>query len=95
MQGIAEAAYLVGGEDLVGGRGAVGEGGGEVEEVFEEDFYGGEAGGGCCGELGGDLVDPSTLYVLVGGSEGAREDLRLGTCCRLLVCTTWLYLSGI
>lgn len=50
----------MGGEDLVGGRGAVGEGGGEVEEVFEEDFYGGEAGGGCCGELGGDLVDPST-----------------------------------
>jgi hypothetical protein len=55
----------VGGEDLVGGRGAVGEGGGEVEEVFEEDFYGGEAGGGCCGEFGGDLVDPSTLDVLV------------------------------
>ena len=56
---------MVGGEDLVGGRGAVGEGGGEVEEVFEEDFYGGEAGGGCCGELGGDLVDPGTLDVLV------------------------------
>jgi hypothetical protein len=56
---------LVGGEYLVGGRGTVGECGGEVEEVFEEDFYGGEAGGGCCGELGGYLVDPSTLDVLV------------------------------
>lgn len=53
------------GKYLVGGRGTVGEGGGEVEEVFEEDFYGREAGGGCCGELGGYLVNPSTLDVLV------------------------------
>jgi hypothetical protein len=56
---------LVGGENLVGGRGTVGECGGEVEEVFEEDFYCGEAGCGCCGELWGDLVDPGTLDVLV------------------------------
>lgn len=95
MQGIAEATYLVGGEYLVGGRGAVGEGGGEVEEVFEEDFYGGEAGLSCCGELGGNLVDPGTLDVLVGESEEGSEDLRLRTCYRLLVCTTWLCLSRI
>jgi len=54
-------------EDLVGGRGASWEAGGEVEEVFEEDFDGGEAGGGGCGELGRQLMDPCTLEVVSWG----------------------------
>ncbi len=55
----------MGGEYLVGGCGTVREGGGKVEEIFEEDFYGVEAGCGCCCELGRNLVNPGTLDVLV------------------------------
>jgi hypothetical protein len=55
----------VGGQELVGGCGAVGEAGGEVEEIFEEDFDCREAGVGCCSELGWDLVQPGALELLV------------------------------
>jgi hypothetical protein len=51
-------------EDLVGGGGSAWKAGGEIEEVFEEDFDGGEAGGGGCCELWGELVDPGTLGIV-------------------------------
>lgn len=38
VEGLAEGANLTGSEELVGGGGTAGEGGGEVEEVFVEDL---------------------------------------------------------
>lgn len=50
------------GEELVGWlRATAGVGAGEVEEVFEEDFYSWETGCGCCLEFGGEVVHPGSL----------------------------------
>ncbi len=57
--------HLVGCEELVCWCCASWEAGGEVEEVLEEDFDGGEARGSGCGEFRGELVDPGTLLVLI------------------------------
>jgi hypothetical protein len=67
MERVAYPTHLVGCEDLVGGCGSAWKAGGEVEKVFEEDFDGGEAGGGGCGELGRQLMDPGTLGVVSWG----------------------------
>lgn len=51
---------------MVGGVGAAGVGGGKVEEVFEEYLDAREAGGGGCEKLGGEVVQPGALGLLVG-----------------------------
>lgn len=74
-------------EDLVRGGGTAGETGGDVEEVFVEDFDAWEAGMGCCCEFFGEVVDPGALEgVLVVVREGGWRNLRPVSGSRLLVC---------
>jgi hypothetical protein len=70
VEGVTEGANLVGGEELVCGCWAAGMGGGEVEEVFIENFNAGETGSGSGSELLGKLVGPCSLLLLVNVGEG-------------------------
>lgn len=61
VEGVALRADLMGGEELVGGCWTAGKRGREVEEVFEEDFYSWEGGGGGGCEFGAHGMGPCSL----------------------------------